>query len=110
VKAVSIVNYFTANSKDNPLVKVIAILYPFFAKVLLYHYIKDRSQRNVASILSINPFFVSDYVTAARNFNLQKLNKVISIIREYDMKIKGVGSSIANDGELMKEMVFKILH
>lgn len=110
VKSVSIVNYFTANLKENPLVKVIAILYPFFAKVLLYHYIKDHSQRNVASILSINPFFVRDYATAARNFNLLKLNKVISIFREYDLKAKGVGSTIANDGELMKELIFKILH
>jgi len=110
VKALSIINYFAANPKDNPLIKVIAILFPFFVKVLMYHYISDRSQRNVASILSVNPFFVSDYVTAARNYNIIKLNKVISVFREYDLKIKGVGSNIVEDGELMKELVFKIIH
>ena len=110
LKAMSIVNYFAANSKENPLIKVIAILYPFFAKVLMYHYITDRSQRNVASILSVNPFFVNDYHTAARNYNLSKLNLVISLFREYDLKIKGVGSNVANDGELMKELVFRIIN
>ena len=110
LKATSIVNYFAANSKDNPLIKVITILYPFFAKALMYHYISDRSQRNVASILSINPYFVNDYVRAARNYNLSKLNIVISLFREYDLKIKGVDSNVSDDGELMKELVFKILH
>ncbi len=110
VKSVSIVNYFAANAKDNPLIKVIAILYPYFIKVLMYHHISDRSQRNVASILSVNPFFVSDYVTAARNYNLSKLNKVISVLREYDLKVKGVDSNTSDGGELMKEMIFKILH
>ncbi|MCD4772663.1 MAG: DNA polymerase III subunit delta [Bacteroidales bacterium] len=110
VKSVSIVNYFAANAKDNPIIKVIAILYPYFIKVLMYHYISDRSQRNVASVLSVHPFFVSDYITAARNYNLAKLNKVISVLREYDLKAKGVDSNTFDDGELMKEMVFKITH
>jgi len=110
VKANKIVNYFAANQKDNPMAKVVAILYMYFSKIMMYHQIKDRSRNNVASILSVSPFFVGDYQTAAGNYNLRKLMQIISLLREYDMKAKGVGSASPDDGALMKELIFKIMH
>lgn len=109
-KANRIINYFAANQKENPLVKVVAILYGYFVKVMMYHQIKDKSRNNVASVLSVNPFFVNDYQNAAKKYNIQKLQKIISILREYDLKSKGLGNSSTSDGELMKEMIFKVLH
>jgi DNA polymerase-3 subunit delta len=109
-KANRIVNYFAANPKENPLIKTIAILYGFFSKLLIYQQLKDKSKSNVASALSLNPFFVKDYQVAARNYNLKKLSAIIGYLREYDLKAKGFNNASATDGDLMKEMMYKILH
>ncbi|MCD4727011.1 MAG: DNA polymerase III subunit delta [Pirellulales bacterium] len=109
-KSNQIINYFAANPKENPIYKIIPVLYSFFSKLLIYHQLKDRSRNNVASALSINPYFVYDYENAAKNYSFEKLSKIISYLREYDVKSKGVGNISAKDGELMKELNFKILH
>lgn len=110
LKANGIINYFAANKKDNPLIMVVALLYSYFSKVLMFHYLTDRSQNNVASVLSVPPFFVNDYRKAAANYSTRKLQKIMSTLREYDLKSKGVGNINTEEGQLMKEMIFKILH
>jgi DNA polymerase-3 subunit delta len=112
LKSNQIINYFADNPRDNPLVKVIPLLFSYFSKILVYHHLADKSRNNVAAALSVNPFFVMDYQQAAANFSSGKLTSIISLLREYDMKSKGVDSSSTSfpDGELMKELVFKILH
>lgn len=110
-KANQIIWYFAANPRDNPLQKVIPLLYSYFSKVLVYHSLADKSRNNAASALSVNPYFIGDYQVAARNYPLNRLAGVISILREYDVKSKGVDSTQSTgDGELMKEMVYRILH
>jgi len=109
-KANQIIRHFAANPRENPLVKIIPILYGFFSKVLIYHHLKDKSRLNAASALSVNPYFLPDYQVTAKNYSVPKLVSVISILRAYDGKGKGVDNVSASDGELMKEMVFKILH
>ena len=109
-KANQIILYFAANLRENPLVKIIPILFAYFSKVLSYHYLPDKSKNAVAAALSVNPFFVADYQQAARNFPVGKLVSVIACLREYDLKAKGVDNASAGDGELMKELIFKILH
>jgi len=110
LKANQIIRYFAANPKENPLVKVIPILFSFFSRVLTYHYLQDKSKNAVASALSVNPFFVSDYQQAAKTFAVAKVIKIISLLREYDLKAKGLNNVSASDGELMRELIFKILH
>jgi len=110
LKANRIIQHFASNPRENPLVKVIPILYSFFSKVLIYHSLQDKSRKNVASELSVNPFFIPDFQVAARNYATGKLISVISVLREYDLKAKGVNNVSASDGELMKEMIYKILH
>jgi DNA polymerase-3 subunit delta len=109
-RANQIIAYFASNPKENPLNKVLSILYLFFLKVLIYHQLKDKSRNAAASALSVNPYFLQDYVTASQNYNPNQIVRIISCFREYDMKSKGVDNISADDGELMKEMVFKILH
>ncbi|MDB5148982.1 MAG: holA [Mucilaginibacter sp.] len=81
----------------------------FFSKVLVYHYVKDKTPQNLAREMGVNPYFLKDYEQAARNYPLGKIFQVISYLREYDLKSKGVESN-APHGELMKELMFKILH
>jgi len=108
-KANQIINYFEANPKANPIVLVLGNLNNFFSKVLVYHYVKDRSPQNLARELGVSPYFIKDYEQAARSYNYGKTMQIISYLREYDVKSKGVDST-TDHGGLMKELVFKILH
>jgi len=108
-KVNQIINYFEANPKSNPMVLVLGNLNNFFSKVLLYHYAKDKSPQNLARELGVNSYFIKDYELAARSYNYGKTMQIISLLREYDLKSKGVDSN-NGPGELMKELMFKILH
>jgi DNA polymerase-3 subunit delta len=110
LKANQIILYFGANLRENPLVKVIPILYSYFSKILNYHYLPDKSKNTVAAALGVNPFFVADYQQAAKSFPVGKTVMIISLLREYDLKAKGVDNASTGDGELMKELIFKIMH
>jgi DNA polymerase-3 subunit delta len=110
-KANQIARYFGANPKTNPFVLTIALLYQYFSKLLIYHKLKDKSKNNVvAAELSINPYFVRDYKNAVRRFPLNKTIQAISLLREYDLKFKGVNNASAREAELLTELVFKLMH
>jgi DNA polymerase-3 subunit delta len=80
-------------------------------KLLIFHNIKDKSNKNaVASELSVNPFFVGDYRSAANKFSQARLISCINMLREYDLKSKGVNNESATHGELLREMVFRMMH
>lgn len=110
IKATQIVNYFRANPKNNPFILTLANLFSYFSKVLLYHTLADKSQGNVASKLKINPYFVREYETAARSYPINKTAAIISYLREYDLKSKGVNNSSTIEGDLLRELIFKIMH
>jgi DNA polymerase-3 subunit delta len=110
LKANMIVNHFAANQKDNPLTLSIASLFSYFSKLLTYHYLTDKSKNNVAAALKVNPYFVKEYETSASKYNVAKTVHIISLLRTYDMKSKGYGDVSSEPGDLLKELVFKILH
>lgn len=110
-KVNQIINYFADNPKNNPIQLMLGALNSYFTKVLKYHYTTDRSQSGLASALGIPPFFVKDYEQAARNYGKEKVFRVISYLRECDLKAKGVDASGNTEhGDLMKELLFKIIH
>ncbi len=110
LKANMIVRYFADNPKDNNINFTIASVFSFFTKLLTYHYLPDKSKNNVAAALKVNPYFVRDYETSAMKYSASKTVQIISLIRTYDMKSKGFGDVSTEPGELLKEMVYKILH
>lgn len=110
LRANMIVHYFNNNPKDNPITLSIASLFSLFSKLLLYHYLTDKSKNNVASVLKVNPYFVKDYETAVSKYNASKTVQIISLLRTYDMKSKGFGDLSSEPGELLKELIFRILH
>ncbi len=108
-KACQIINYFAANPKANPMQLVLGALNAFFTKILKFHYLKGAS--NAAQELGINPFFIKEYELASKNYNLTKVFNVISYLRDCDLKTKGVDATgNTGDGDLMKELIFKIMH
>lgn len=110
LKANQIVNYFAANPKSHPAPVVFGALSTYFTKVLKYHYADDRSKAGIAKLIGVHPFFADEYMIAGRNYNKWKTFHIISLLREYDIKSKGVDTPINELGPLLKELVYKILH
>ncbi len=111
LKSNKIIDYFIKNPKSNPAIVTISVLYLFFVKLLIYHQIKNKSDnKTVASKLKMSPYFVKDIRTAARNYSQKKLIDIMALLREYNMKLLGVDNLSTKEGELLKELVFKILH
>jgi DNA polymerase III subunit delta len=110
LKANMIVHYFADNPKDNPITLSIASLFSFFSKLLTFHYLTDKSRNNAAAVLKVNPFFVKEYESSALRYDVSKTVQIISLLRTYDMKSKGYGDPGTEPGELLKELVFRILH
>ena len=109
LKANRIVNHF-GESKDNPLLVTAINLYSYFTKILKVHLTTDKSQGNLASVLGVAPYFVKDYLTAARNYSPQICIRNISVLREFDMKSKGYESGEVSEKDLYREMIFKLMH
>ncbi|MBI9033730.1 MAG: DNA polymerase III subunit delta [Bacteroidales bacterium] len=109
-KANQIANYFTANPKEHPFVVTITVLFNFFTKVLQLQYSQDESPQVQAGKLGVNPYFLKDYQQAAKVYSRAKIAKIISHLRIYDLRFKGVDNTSTTDGELLKELLFKILH
>ncbi|WP_233897769.1 DNA polymerase III subunit delta [Tenacibaculum piscium] len=109
VKANRIINYFTQNPKNNPLVMTISLLNSFFTQLLMYHGLRDKSKGSVAKNLGINPYFVDDYTVSVKKYPMRKVSQVIGFLREADIKSKGVGAN-QSQGDILKELLFKILH
>jgi DNA polymerase-3 subunit delta len=110
VKANQIINYFAANSKEHPLIVTIANLNSHFVKLLRYHFLEDKSKESAARAMGVHPFFVGDYISGAKNYSVEKIKSIIGYLREYDMRSKGMDNASADEGELMKELIWKILH
>lgn len=110
VRANQIINYFAENPKTHPLVMTISLLNSFFTQLLLYHGLKDKGRINAAKMLKINPYFVPEYQKAAINYPMRKVAQVISHLRDADLKSKGVGASNMSHGDILKQLLFKIMH
>ena len=109
-KAQRIIQHFEANPKEHPLQMLTVVLNNFFAKVFLIHKLKITDNRTLASELGLSPYFVSDYVTAAKVFSTSKIESIISEIRDIDLKARGLGLSDSKSYGPLKELVFKILN
>jgi len=110
LKAHRIVNYFAKNPKDNPMVVTISLLFSYFSQIMQYHGLPDKSKANVAKQLKVHPYFVGDYVVAAKNYPMKKVSQVIGLLHESDVKGKGVGAVNISHGDLLKELMVKILN
>lgn len=110
-KANQIIQYFGANPQQHPIQKTTATLFSYFSKIFSYHFLKDKSERNAVAELGGHPFYIRKIIAASKKYNPTKLYEIIGILREYDMKSKGMGvSGLTDTSELQKEMIYKILH
>lgn len=110
LKANRIINYLGENQKNNHISITISALFYYYGKLLAYHFMDDKSPRNVSASLGINSYFVPDYQQGSLHYPRKKVIQIISLLREFDLKSKGFGNVSADEGELLKELIFKILH
>lgn len=109
-KTYKITANFIQHLKENPNIKTIMMLFNFYHKMLMYHLLPDKSSDNLAQIYGhIPPSILSKNIQYAQNHSFAQLTSIISILREYDVKSKGVDTN-CEEGELLKEMIYKILH
>lgn len=108
LKANRIAQYFAQNPKDNPITLITSQVFAFYLQLLQYHGLSDKSPANVAKVLKVNPYFVKDYETAARNYPMKKVSAIVAALREIDLKSKGVGANALPPNELLKEMLIAI--
>lgn len=110
LKVNRIADYFAKNPSSNPLTLSLSSAYQYFAKIFRYHFLKDKSASNVATELGVNPFFIDEYKNAARIYNPRKCVEIFSLLRDYDLRAKGLNNDSTEDGELLRELVYKIMH
>jgi len=113
-KIFRVVNHLGDSPKQYPLVLTLAILFSHFVKISKYHAFihKNRgaSSYEIASYMGIMYYFISEYETASRNYPLIKCMEIISLIRRYDSMSKSNERGEASDGELLRELVYKMVH
>ncbi len=109
LQANRIVNYFEKNTKKNPIIPVVAFLYSFFSKLLAASAAPDKSDKGLMASLKISPYAARDYVQAIRIFPQDKIMQNISFLKEADLKLKGVDSGSADEGQVLRELVYKLI-
>jgi DNA polymerase III subunit delta len=109
-KAYQIADYFVANPKNGPIEQIIGTLYGFFTKIMLTHQNKNLPDSALAGMLKMSPFFVKDYRTAAKNYSEKQLEKIFYVLEEFDLRAKGVNNHGVERGELIREMVARIMN
>lgn len=110
-KAMQIADYFDQNPKENPLVVTLGALFTFFSNLMICYWAKDKSENGLAAELGFRASFMAkDYVQGVRNYNPWKSMEIISLIRTYDAKHKGIDSPSISPGILLKELLYKIMH
>ncbi|SFH79720.1 DNA polymerase III subunit delta [Halpernia frigidisoli] len=109
-KSLKIAHYMGKNVKLNPIVLSLGNLYTFFSNLIMYQAMAGQNPQTIASETGINPYAIRFLAIAARHYNLRNSTRIISLLRETDLKSKGLGAVNVGDDALLNELVFKILN
>ena len=109
-KSLLICAYLTSNSNKHPLQMTLSSLFNYFIQIFQYHSLENKSQNNVASVLGVNPYFVKDYVNASKYYNMKKISSIISLIKDVDLKSKGIGMSNTSNNDLLRQLIIQIIN
>lgn len=111
LKANRIIKYFEENVKTNPIQVTLSLLFSFFSNLMLAYYAPEKNEQGIANMLGLKSAWLSrEYITAMQKFNGVKTMEIIGEIRNADAKSKGVDNTSLTHGEILRELVFKILH
>ena len=106
-----IVNYFDKNPKENPTIVTLSVLFNYFSSLLECYWLPQKNEQSVMALLNLrSSFFARDYMIGLRNYNAIKVMNIISDLRVFDSKIKGIGNVSTPSSVLLKELIFRIMH
>lgn len=109
-KANVIVDYFSHNPKASSIVPIVSNLFNHFSRLMKIHFLGNQSREALATALKVHPFVVGQLTNSAKIYNPKKVAANIAILHEFDLKSKGIGNSTFSEGELMKEMIYRLMH
>lgn len=108
-KANRIINYFAQNPKKNPIQMTLALLFSFFSNLMMAYYAPEKTEKGVGDFLGIR-WGVSDYIKAMRNYRAMHVMEILHLIRLADARSKGAEGAALPDAEIMRELLYKIMH
>lgn len=109
LKACQIAEYFASNPRKNPMIMIVAVLYGFYAKLYALSSASNKGETGAANALKINPYAMKDYTTALSRYSSHKLYECVLLIKEADLKLKGVNAGSVDEGQILKELVLRLL-
>ena len=111
LKASQILDFFNRNPKENPPVMTVALLFNFFAGIMQAHYAPNKSEQGLMQHLELKSSWqLRDYQVAMWNYNAMKTMLIIGKLRETDAKLKGINKGNSTDADIMRELLYFILH
>ncbi|MCH2224563.1 MAG: DNA polymerase III subunit delta [Crocinitomicaceae bacterium] len=109
-KANKIVDYFNHNPKATSIIMVISSMFNHFSRLMKIHFIPNKSRESIAGTLRVHPFVAGELLTSSKIYNPKKIAANIAVLHEYDLKSKGIGNTSFTHGQLMKELVYRLMH
>jgi DNA polymerase-3 subunit delta len=110
IKANLIVLYFIQNPKNHPVIPIFSLLYSYFMRIALLHRTGPLPESQLAGVIGVNPYGVKEYLIASKNYKLGKVIEVFGYLKEADLRFKGVDAGSTSEGDILRELVYKILH
>lgn len=107
--AFRIIQYFEDNPKAAPIQLVLPSLYSFFSKVFMVFGAGSSNESTIATNIGVSPFFVKEYVKAARKYSYPEVENILILLHQYNLKSIGIGSTGTSDASLLKEMLVKMI-
>lgn len=109
-KANQIVDYFDHNPKAGSIIMVISNLFNHFSRLMKIHFLPNKSRDAIAGAIRVHPFVAGELLNSTKIYNPKKIATIIAVLHEYDLKSKGVNNSSFTHGQLMKELIYRIMH
>ncbi|MDI9355782.1 MAG: DNA polymerase III subunit delta [Chitinophagaceae bacterium] len=110
LKANQIINYLSDDLKNHSLIMLTALLFSFFCKMMLCHYNRKNGDQELAKIMGISPYFLAEYKAACNRYSFEKIIQNIDVLHKTDIKMKGISGGTADEREMMKELVYKLMN
>lgn len=108
-KAIKMIQYFESNNKAAPIQLILPTLYAFFSKLYAIFGLGTADEKRIASEIGIAPFIVRNYIAASRLYNYHKVQHILLLIQEYNLRVIGINDAANSDADLLKELVVKIM-
>ncbi len=98
------------NSKNNPVVVTLSLLFGNFSKAMVYGALPDKNPRTAAGVLKVSEYALRDIARIAQNYSPPKLLRIVGYLRDADRQAKGLGAPHLTESDILHELLFKILY